>query len=121
MAAIINGNLATGDGLKVNVQNTTSISLQMTLSQAFATTNGSTSTFYVTGGGALYQLGGQVNTSQQTNIGVQSMAASRLGGTLINGSLQFLSSLKTGGGNAGPRHGHQHRHRYRHAPRPGWW
>jgi flagellin len=99
VAAIVNGNLATGDGVKISVQNTTSISLGMVLSRAFATTNGSSSTFYVTGGGALYQLGGQVNTSQQTNIGVQSIAASRLGGTLVNGSLQYLSSLKTGGGN----------------------
>ena len=53
----------------------------------------------MTGGGAQYQLGGQIDASQQTNIGLQSIAASRLGGTLINGSLEFLSSLKTGGGN----------------------
>lgn len=99
VAAIINGNLATGDGLSLSVQNTTSISLAMTLGQTFATTNGSSSSFYITGGGALYQLGGQINSSQQVNIGVQSIAASRLGGTIINGALQFLSSLKTGGAN----------------------
>ncbi|MBY0311540.1 MAG: hypothetical protein K2W85_05690 [Phycisphaerales bacterium] len=99
VAAIVNGNLATGEGVKVSVQNTTSISLNLDLSQTFATTNGSATSFYITGGGALYQLGGTINSSQQINIGVQSIAASRLGGTLINNQLQFLSSLKTGGAN----------------------
>lgn len=97
--AIINGNLATGDGVKVSVQNQTSISLELILDRAFATTNGSSSTFYITGGGALYQLGGQINSSQQTNVGVQSVAASRLGGTLVNGTLQFLESIRSGGAN----------------------
>ena len=99
VTAIINGNLANGDGLNVSVQNSSSVSVQITLATTFATTNNSASSFYVTGGGAQYQLGGQINASQQTNIGLQSIAASRLGGTLTNGSLAFLSSLKTGGGN----------------------
>ena len=99
VAAIINGNLATGDGLKISLQNSSAVSVAIDLTKTFATTNNATSTFYITGGGALYQLGGQVNTSQQTNIGIQSIAASKLGGTLINGSLNFLSSIKTGGGN----------------------
>jgi flagellin len=99
VSAIINGNLATGDGLNISVQNSSSVSVQISLAQSFATTNNSSSSFYITGGGALYQLGGQINSSQQTNIGIQSIAASRLGGTLINGSLNYLSSLKTGGGN----------------------
>lgn len=95
--ALINGNLATADGTKVSVANQTSISMQLELAESFATTNASTSTFYITGGGALYQLGGQVSTSQQTNIGIQSVAASRLGGTVINGVTAFLDQLKTGG------------------------
>jgi flagellin len=99
VAAIVNGSLANGDGLNVSVQNATSTSLSASLTQGFATTNGSTSTFYLTGGGALYQLGGDINASQQTNIGLQSIAASHLGGTIVNGGLEYLSSLKTGGGN----------------------
>jgi flagellin len=95
--ALINGNLATGDGTKISVANQTSISVEIELADIFATTNASTSTFYITGGGALYQLGGQINNSQQTNIGIQSVAASRLGGTVINGVTSFLDSLKTGG------------------------
>lgn len=97
--AIINGNVATGDGLNIGVQNQTSISMDLVLGRTFGTTNGSTTSFYITGGGALYQLGGQINTSQQTNIGLQSIAASRLGGTLINGTLQFLESIRSGGSN----------------------
>ncbi|MBX3401924.1 MAG: hypothetical protein KF699_00790 [Phycisphaeraceae bacterium] len=97
--AIVNGALANGNGLKLSLQNQTAVSLELQLGAAFATTNGSTTTFYITGGGALYQLGGQINTSQQTNIGIQSMAASRLGGTLNAGQLEFLSSLRSGGSN----------------------
>jgi flagellin len=99
VAAVVNGNLATGRGTNISVQNSTSVSMDATLDTTFATTNGSSSTFYITGGGALYQLGGEINSSQQTNIGLQSIAASRLGGTINNGELQFLSSIKTGGGN----------------------
>ncbi len=97
--AIVNGSLATGNGIKLSMQNQTTLSLELQLDSAFATRNGSSSTFFITGGGALYQLGGVINSSQQTNIGIQSMAASRLGGTLLNGQLQFLSSLRSGGAN----------------------
>lgn len=99
VSAIVNGNVATGKGLTLSLENQTSLSLELMLTRTFGTTNSSTSTFYITGGGALYQLGGDINTSQQTNIGIPSMAASRLGGTLINGTLQFLSSLRSGGDN----------------------
>lgn len=97
--AIVNGAIASGKGLKISLQNNTSLSLELQLNEDFATTNGASTTFDITGGGALYQLGGDVNVSQQTNIGVQSVAASRLGGTLLDGTLQFLSSVKSGGDN----------------------
>jgi flagellin len=99
--AIVNGNLANGDGLKVSLQSQTSVSVELLLDSAFATTpNAAAGTvFYITGGGALYQLGGQINNSQQTNIGLQSIAAARLGGTLLSGQLLFLDSIRTGGRN----------------------
>lgn len=96
--AVVNGALGTGKGLRISVPSST-LSLELTLGQSFATTNGSTTTFSITGGGALYQLGGDINASQQINIGLPSIAASRLGGTLINGELHFLSSVRTGGTN----------------------
>jgi len=99
VTALVNGALAIGDGTQVSLQNSTSLSLELTFTRDLATRNGGSTTFYVTGGGATYQLGGQVNTSQQINIGVQSVAASRLGGTLIGTEVAFLSSIKSGGAN----------------------
>lgn len=97
--AIINGARATGVGINVSLQNSNSLSLNLLLDESVGTVAGATTSFYITGGGALYQLGGHVITSEQENLGVQSVAASRLGGTLINNELTFLSSLKTGGSN----------------------
>lgn len=98
--ALINGTLATGRGLGVSI-NTPSLALELILDESFARSPaGPTSTFDITGGGSLFQLGPDIIPQQQANIGVQSVAASRLGGTLINGSLQFLSSLKKGQGNS---------------------
>jgi len=100
VSALVNGNLANGDGLEINV-NSTALGMKLILDESFATTpSGSTSTFYITGGGSTFQLGPQISPLQQTNIGVQSVAASKLGGTLIDGSLDFLSSLKDGQGNS---------------------
>lgn len=103
--AVVNGAVATGKGLGLSVRSA-ALDLELVLHQAYAQTIPSTSTsFNITGGGALYQLGPQVTSSQQTNIAVQSLADSRLGGTLITPSgasnpvLQFLNTLKTGGGN----------------------
>jgi flagellin len=97
--AIVNGNLGTGNGLNLSLPNATSLSLDLTLNQTFATTNGSTTTFRITGGGALYQLGADVNSSQQINVGLQSIAASRLGGTSTGTAIEFLDSLRSGGAN----------------------
>ncbi|MBL8762791.1 MAG: flagellin [Phycisphaerae bacterium] len=97
--AIVNGALTTGKGIKLSSQNSSSLSFDLLLSKDFATINGSSTTFRITGGGALYQLGGDINTTQQINIGFQSVAASKLGGTLIGSSVDFLSSIKSGGAN----------------------
>lgn len=96
VVALVNGALATGKGLQVSV-NSPSLSVDLLLTKDFATNpvNGS-STFHITGGGALFQLGPQVTSQQQANLGIPSVAASVLGGTLIGDQLQFLSSLKSG-------------------------
>ena len=47
----------------------------------------------MTGGGALFQLGPQVTSNQQVSIGIQSVAASKLG----NSDVGFLSDIVTGG------------------------
>jgi flagellin len=100
VSALINGTLATGEGLSVSI-NSASLSVKLLLNQTFATDpTQPVSNFYITGGGALFQLGPQVTAQQQTNLGIQSIAASSLGGTLNSGSLEFLSSLKSGQNNS---------------------
>jgi flagellin len=100
---LLNGAVATGRGLQVNSRNP-DLDLSVLLDETFATTEGSTSTFQITGGGSLYQLGPNVTPNQQVNIGMFSIAATRLGATLnpqTDGSLsmEFLSTLKSGGAN----------------------
>lgn len=101
VSAIINGNLANGDGLSVSLQNQSSVAVEFQLAQSFATDPTATATsFHITGGGALYQLGSSITSSQQVNISLQSVASSRVGGTLIDGQLMFLDSIRSGGTNA---------------------
>lgn len=101
VVAIVNGSVASGRGLGLSIR-TFNLDLELTLTQTFAQTiSGTETTFEITGGGALYQLGPQVTSAQQTNIGIRSVSDSRLGGTLVNNGgsleLQFLNSLKSGG------------------------
>lgn len=100
VSALVNGTLATGDGLGVSI-NSPSLSLKLLLNKDLATDPAAAiSSFHITGGGALFQLGPTVTAQQQTNLGIQSIASSNLGGTLTNGTLEFLSSLKSGQNNS---------------------
>ncbi len=100
VTALVNGSLANGDGLEISL-NSTALSVQLQLDSTFAIDPTLTpTTFDIVGGGSLFQLGPEVTALQQTNIGVPSMAATKLGGTLVNGGLQFLSSLVKGGVNS---------------------
>ncbi len=102
VVVLVNGAVATGRGLEVSVRGP-ELELEAVLTEAFATTiSGTSSQFAITGGGAKFQLGPEVTPLQQSNIGIDSIAASRLGGTAIddgtgNFVVQFLSSLKSGG------------------------
>jgi flagellin len=87
--ATVNGAVTVGDGLNIHL-NTTALDLEVRLDEAFGA--GQTE-FAITGGGALFQLGPQVSSNQQVNIGIQSVAASKLG-DVGNG---FLNDLVTGG------------------------
>jgi flagellin len=89
--ATVNGALTVGDGLTIKMNNT-ALELEMTLASGFT---GSTS-FSITGGGALFQLGPNVATNQQVNIGIQSVAASKLGDMEVG----FLNEIATGGANS---------------------
>jgi flagellin len=87
--ATVNGALTVGDGLNIKL-NTTSLDLDVTLASTFGA--GQTN-FSITGGGALFQLGPQVNSNQQVNIGIGSVAASNLG----DNNVGFLNEIVTGG------------------------
>lgn len=87
--ATVNGALTVGDGRTIKV-NTAALDMEMTLDKSFGT---GTSSFTITGGGAMFQLGAQVSSNQQASIGIQSVAASDLG----NNEIGFLNDLVTGG------------------------
>jgi len=90
VAATINGAGTIGKGLKLLINNST-LGLEVRIQEAFNTVG--TTSFSVTGGGARFQLGPGVDTNQQVNIGVGSVAATRLG----NETLGFLEQVKDGG------------------------
>lgn len=91
--ATVNGISATADGLKLSFSSRM-LRLEVNLDEQFG--NGSTglgsSTFAITEGGALFQLGPQVNTNLQENIGVKNIQANKLGNALVG----YLSELKSG-------------------------
>lgn len=87
--ALINGAQSIGDGNRLFIK-TGTLDMELLLDDTFGA--GATS-FAITSGGALFQLGAEVNTNQQIGVGVQSVAASRLG----NAALGFLSQIVTGG------------------------
>ncbi len=88
IAATVNGASGLGDGLNLAL-NTSTLGLQFKIQETFNQVG--TSTFSITGGGARFQLGPSVETNQQVNIGVDSVAATRLGNDTI-GFLQEISS-----------------------------
>ena len=93
--ALINGNLAIGDGLDIAL-NTSTLNVEMTLTSAAAQTLNTAFTYSITGGGATYQIGPDINTLQQVGFGIQSVAATRLG----NSTVGFLNQVMTGESNS---------------------
>jgi flagellin len=87
--ASINGAKAISDGLKLSL-NTPSLSLSLNIDPALGI---GTKSFSITGGGALFQLGAQVQSNQQVSIAIGSVSASRLG----NATDGYLTDVTTGG------------------------
>lgn len=84
--ARVNGTEANGNGNTLSVNNAT-LSLSLTLDPASTVTNFN---FNITGGGAKFQLGGEVVSNQQARMGIGSLSTSSLGG--VNGRLYELGS-----------------------------
>jgi len=89
--ATINGQATVANGNVITL-NSTVMDLRLQVADGFA----SSSSFHITGGGALFQVGGNVNQDEQVNIGIQSIAPTRLG----NNAVGFLNEIVTGGGNS---------------------
>lgn len=88
---LINGQSANVKGLIARIR-TSGLDLVADLSTDFGTTL-SSSTFRITGGGANFQIGPQVNSDGLLSIGIPSITTSNLG----DSSNGFLNSLGSGG------------------------
>ena len=86
----VNGVTAVTDGLHARLQ-TSTLSVDLELSETFGTTIGS-DTFYITGGGADFMISPTVSLNGLASLGVQAVSTSSLGKT----SVGFLSSLGSG-------------------------
>ena len=78
--ATVNGVGAIGQGNTVSL-NTPSLGFSADLNPT-GLTAGENIDFNITGGGALFQLGPQVTSGQQVNLGIQSATTASLGGTV---------------------------------------
>ncbi|HEY3242057.1 MAG TPA: flagellin [Phycisphaerae bacterium] len=87
-AGTINGAATVGDGLKLSLHSRL-LDVEIILDQGFGT---GSSSFAITSGGSLFQLGPQVNSNLQENIGVRAVHPNKLGNAIIG----FLSDLQSG-------------------------
>ncbi len=90
----VNGAAVKSDGLEVNVV-TGNLQASFTLN-ALANVANATKTFGVTGGGATFSLGAQVNTANLASIGLGNINTGSIGKYVQNGSLYSLADLGSG-------------------------
>lgn len=88
---LINGQSASVNGLRASLRSN-GLDMVLDLTSTFGTTLGTTS-FDITGGGATFQIGPNVNASGQVAIGIPSVSTSNLGNT----TLGFLNTIKGSG------------------------
>lgn len=92
----INGATADVKGLTATLRNS-DLDVQITLDPTFGTTPSTTGTsFNITGGGAKFQIGQQVNRPGQIQVGLSSVATTKLGNDLIG----YLSTVGSDGDNS---------------------
>jgi flagellin len=84
VVATVNGVEASGSGNTLSINNT-ALSLSLTVDSS-----GSNFSFDISGGGATFQLGPQVTSTQQASIGIRSLSTGTLGGA--SGRLYELGS-----------------------------
>ena len=92
VGAIINGIAATSDGNTARI-NTDFLDVEITLDSTGAQTLQSLDAFTITGGGAKFNLGPNVDISNQVSVGIGNIAARNLG-SVGNGFLDELGSSR---------------------------
>ncbi len=92
---LVNGGLSLGDGLKVRVT-TSFLNMELRLAEAFSQDTVNIKSFDITGGGAKFQVGPRVESSQQVSFGVGSVTAAHLGNSVVG----FLNTVASGGLNS---------------------
>ncbi|NBC10939.1 MAG: flagellin [Planctomycetes bacterium] len=93
VGAIINGINATADGKTARI-NSDFLDVELTLDTSGAQNLGSIDAFTITGGGAQFNLGPNVDINNQVSIGIGNVAARNLGDA-ANGFLDDLGSSKS--------------------------
>ena len=90
----VNGTAVQSDGLAVKVV-TANFEADLTLNST-VNTNGVSKTFGITGGGATFNLGAQVNTANSASIGLGNINTGSIGKTVDNGVVYTLADLGSG-------------------------
>jgi flagellin len=90
----VNGVAATSDGLSVRVS-AANFDADFTLNSAI-NSNGKTKVFGVTGGGATFSLGAEVNAANTATIGIGSVNTASIGQVVYNGNSYTLADLASG-------------------------
>jgi flagellin len=90
----VNGAAVQSDGLNIKVV-TANLEADITLNKD-ANFNGASKTFGVTGGGATFSLGAQVNTANTASIGIGNINTGSIGKYVSNGTVYTLADLGSG-------------------------
>jgi flagellin len=90
----VNGSAVQSDGLNVKVV-TANLEADLTLNSS-VNTNGTKKTFGITGGGATFSLGAQVNTANLASVGIGNVNTGSIGKTVSSGTVYTLADLGSG-------------------------
>ena len=92
----INGVAALGSGTSLSI-NSETLSVDATLNATGAQALGASTLTTITGGGAKFNLGAQVNLNNQVQLGIQDVSARSLGKETIDGTSFNLADIGGGG------------------------
>jgi flagellin len=91
---LVNGQVADTRGVRVDIR-TANLDARFFLTDVFGQQTTSATSFQVTGGGSLFQLGPDVSPQAQVSIGLNSTSSGALGNSVVG----FLDSIRSGGSN----------------------